>query len=196
VKLSETTSTWGRAVAPIAESVVRTLWSTISKPARLRLPATRLTQGRRREVKGTLSDLPIQAPPKPPRVCGGCGASIPLGKNFCFACGVIDSTERLVEVAHSRRVAAQSAEAQASRAATQRRNALAQNAWKASDLPSWLNEKVYAEQIQRRLVGITASALSSALGVSRSYARDIRAGRRHPHPRHWLKLARLVGVSS
>jgi hypothetical protein len=28
------------------------------------------------------------------------------------------------------------------------------------------------------------------------YASDIRAGRRRPHPRHWLSLARLAGVSS
>ena len=196
VKLSETTSTWRQAVAPIAESVVRALWSTISKPARLRLPATRLTQGRRREAKGASQNLPAQAPPEPPRVCRGCGASIPQGKNFCFSCGVIDSTERLVGVAQSGRAAAQSAEAQASRAVTQRRNALAQNAWKESDLPSWLNEKVYAEQIQPRMGGITSSALSSALGVCRSYAMDICAGRRRPHPRHWPTLAQLVGVST
>jgi CRISPR-associated endonuclease Cas1 len=196
VKLSETALTWSRAVAPIAESVVRTLWSTISRPARLRLPATRLTQGRRRQARDNSPDLPTQEPPKPPRVCRGCGASIPPGKNFCFACGVIDSTERLVEVSRSGRVAAQSAKAQASRAVTQRRNALAQNAWKESDLPSWLNERVYAEQVQPRLPGITSSALSSALGVSRQYAINIRAGRRRPHPRHWLMLAQLAGVCS
>jgi|ERR1700730_10548667 hypothetical protein len=34
------------------------------------------------------------------------------------------------------------------------------------------------------------------LGVSEPYAADIRAGRRRPYPRHWRKLAELVGVSS
>jgi hypothetical protein len=105
-------------------------------------------------------------------------------------------SKRLAKVAHSGRTAAQSAEAQASRAVTQRRNALAQNAWKKSDLPTWLDEKVYAEQIQPRLPEITSSALSSALGVSRQYAINIRAGRRRPHPRHWENLAQLVGVLS
>jgi CRISPR-associated endonuclease Cas1 len=195
-RLSETASTWGRAVAPIAESVVRTLWSTMSKPARLRLPATRLTQASRRQAKGTSPDLPTQAPPKPPSVCGGCGASIPPGKNFCFACGVIDSTERMAKVAHSGRVAAQSEEAQASRAVTQRRNALAQNAWKESDLPAWLNENVYLEGIQPRLSELKVMNISVTLGVSRSYAGDIQFGRRRPHPRHWEKLARLVGISA
>jgi CRISPR-associated endonuclease Cas1 len=194
VKLSETASTWSRAVAPIAESVVRTLWATISKPARLRLPATRLTQSRKRLAKGVSLDLLTQPAPKPPRVCRGCGGSISSGKDFCFACGVIDSTERLVDVARDGRVAAQSAEAQASRAATQRRNALAQNAWKASDLPFWLNEKVYTERIQPRLDALKVGTLATALGISRSYAKDIRAGRRLPHPRHWEKLAELAGV--
>jgi CRISPR-associated endonuclease Cas1 len=194
-RLSETAPTWGRAIAPFAEQVARALWSTIAKPVRLRAPSTRLTQGHRRQAKGSSPDPPTQAPPKPPRICRGCGASIPPGKSFCFACGVIESTERLAEVAHAGRAAAQSAEAQAKRAVTQRRNAFAQYAWKESDLPAWLTEKVYAEQIQPRLAGITSSALSSALGVSRQYAINIRAGRRRPHPRHWLSLAQLVGVS-
>jgi hypothetical protein len=75
--------------------------------------------------------------------------------------------------------------------------ALAQQAWKESDLPSWLNEneKVYTEQIQPRLAGIASSALASAIGVSRQYAINIRAGRRRPHPPHWLTLARIVEVS-
>ena len=80
VRLSETACAWGRAVAPIAESVVGTLCSTISKPGRLRLPATRLTQGHRREAKGASPNLPIQAPPKPPRVCRACGVPIPPPK--------------------------------------------------------------------------------------------------------------------
>ena len=54
--------------------------------------------------------------------------------------------------------------------------------------------RFYAVQIQPRLVEITSSVLSSALGVSRQYAVGIRAGRR-PDPIHWLSLARLVGVS-
>jgi hypothetical protein len=36
--------------------------------------------------------------------------------------------------------------------------------------------------------------LMSALSVSKPYATDIRAGRRQPHPRHWLTLARLVAL--
>jgi hypothetical protein len=33
---------------------------------------------------------------------------------------------------------------------------------------------------------------STALGIPEPYVTDIRAGRRVPHPRHWLVLAQLV----
>jgi hypothetical protein len=42
---------------------------------------------------------------------------------------------------------------------------------------------------------VTISTIALTLGVSLPYASDIRAGRRRPHPRHWLSLARLVGIS-
>lgn len=84
--------------------------------------------------------------------------------------------------------------AQARRADAQRRQAAALKAWKPSDKPEWLNEKLYREKIQSRLAEITIPVLMSALGISEPYAAGIRAGRR-PHPRHWLTLARLVGVS-
>jgi CRISPR-associated endonuclease Cas1 len=50
VRLSETAATWGRAVAPIAEWVARTLSLGIKKQVRTGLPATRLTQSLRREA--------------------------------------------------------------------------------------------------------------------------------------------------
>jgi hypothetical protein len=54
----------------------------------------------------------------------------------------------------------------------------------------------YLEEIQPRLAATTVSALSSALGVSESYAANIGTGRRRPHPRHWEVLAKMVGVSA
>jgi hypothetical protein len=93
------------------------------------------------------------------------------------------------------RVAAHSADAQARRANTQRRNALAKAAWVPSSQPAWLNEETYLGKIQPLLAGLTQSAIASALGLSKPYASAIRAGRRVPHPRHWQALAKLVGVS-
>jgi len=52
------------------------------------------------------------------------------------------------------------------------------------------------------LAEVGISTLSSTLGVSESYAGDIRAGRHRPHPRHLasppsvdvVELAALLGV--
>jgi hypothetical protein len=85
--------------------------------------------------------------------------------------------------------------AQARRADTQRRQAAALKAWNRSDKPDWLDEKKYRDKIQPRLAAITIPALMAALDVSKPYAVDIRAGRRRPHPRHWLALAMIIGIS-
>ena len=191
VRLSETARTWGRAVAPIAEWVSRELWSTVQKPNRQRLPATRLTQTHKREAKGISSTLPIQAPPKPLRVCRGCGAPIIYGKNFCSSCGVIVARDELIKSAQRGRIAAQSSEAQARRVETQRRNASAQRKWEESRQPKF-SEAIYRNEIQPRLSRVTIPAIMSALNVCESYAADIRRGRRKPHGRHWVTLARLV----
>jgi CRISPR-associated endonuclease Cas1 len=195
VGLSETAMAWRQAVSPIVETVVRNLSSTMRVSARQIMAATHLTQRHRREAKGRL-DLPVLNPPRPPKLCSICGSNIPTDKTYCASCAVGVRTEALVKAAQKGRVAAQSAEAQASRAENRKRNAAAQRVWRQADKPAWLNERTYQQKIQPRLSAITIPALMSALNVSKPYAADIRAGRRQPHPRHWLILARLVDVAS
>jgi CRISPR-associated endonuclease Cas1 len=195
VRLSETAPTWGRAVAPVAEWVAHTLWSTIAKPARKLAPATRLTQRRRREAKGSPSSLPGKLTPKAQSICHVCGAPVMSGRRYCGSCVRTISGENLTEAARLGRIAAQSPQAKARRAATKRRHDTSRGGWLPSSQPAWLTNETYLEKIQPRLAGITYSAIASALGVSAPYAADIRAGRRRPHPRHWQALAQLVGVS-
>ena len=183
---------WRRAVAPFAESVARALSYSIRKQVRFGLPPTRLTQSQRREARGLSANIPIDILPKPIRVCLGCGASVRRGRDYCAACGLVLVTERMPEVARIGRLTAQSAEAQAKRNETQRRNASAQYAWNKEDHPAWLTEKFYVEKIQPRLSGIKLSELMSIMHVCASYAADIRRGKRRPHPRHWGKLGQLV----
>jgi len=97
-------------------------------------------------------------------------------------------------VARQGRVASHSREAESSRAETQRRHTAAIRAWKPSEIPEWFNEEAYRTRVQPALAGITVPAIMTALGISQPYATDIRAGRRCPHARHWLKLAGMVGV--
>jgi CRISPR-associated endonuclease Cas1 len=195
VRLAETAATWGRAVAPIAEWVARELWSTTVKKSTRLGPATRLTQAHKREAKGVSANVPTPAPPKPPHICHGCGAPIIYGKSFCSSCGLIVARDELIESAKRGRIAAQTPEAQASRAETQRRNALAQLAWENSEQRK-ISEGTYRNEIQPRLAGLTIPTIMSGLNVCASYAADIRRGRRRPHTRHWEKLAELVRFQS
>ncbi len=199
IKLCETSETWRRLVAPVAEYVAQELWSSVSKPtppsqvSRQRI-ATRLTQRRRRSVKGSEVVPPVKVP-KPDGVCRGCGVTTLRGKH-CPKCGREVSGEKLTELAKIGRVAAQSAEAQKRRSETQRQHEAAKRSWRSSPKPDWPDENTFVQQIQPRLAAVTISALASTLGVSEPYAADIRAGRHCPHPRHWQVLARLVGVSA
>jgi CRISPR-associated endonuclease Cas1 len=194
VRLSETSQTWGRAVAPVAEWVARELWSTTKKAMRMQLPATRLTQSHKREAKSISANVPACAPANPLHVCRGCGASVKRDRDYCTECGLVVSTDKILEVGDAGRLAAQSPDAQASRAETQRRNAVAQREWKKTEGQS-TNPKMYEREIQPRLSKISISAIATALCVSWSYAADIRKGKRRPHARHWGKLAQLVGHS-
>jgi hypothetical protein len=100
-----------------------------------------------------------------------------------------------VEVAKLGRVATHGPKAERLRSRTRRWHAAALKAWKPSDKPDWLDERTYREKIQPHLAKFPVSAISSVLGLSGPYATDIRAGKRRPHPRHWLALARLVDIS-
>jgi CRISPR-associated endonuclease Cas1 len=198
IKLCETSGTWRRLVAPVAEQVAQEVWSSVSKPTSTsklaeQLIATRLTQSRRRAVKG--SDVPAVKALKPEKICPGCGATRREGKH-CPSCGREVSREELIESAKVGRLVAQSPKSQEKRSETQRRHRAAQRAWRSSPKPAWLTEETYTEKIQPSLAGVTISALSSTLGVSQPYAADVRAGRRSPHPRHWQALAGLVGISN
>jgi CRISPR-associated endonuclease Cas1 len=196
-RLSETAPIWGRAVAPFAEWVARTLSSNISKPNRHIGPATRLTQSHKRLARGTvLSTSTVKALRLVESVCRGCGKPIAHGRNNCAVCAVPVSRQNLIHVARVGRIAAQSAEAQSRRKESKCRHDSARSGWLPSSQPSWLNDETFTNEIQPRLGRVSVPAIASAIGVSLPYATDIRAGRRRPHPRHWQTLAQLAGVSA
>ncbi len=190
VKLCETSDTWRKLVAPVAEYVAQELWSSISKSCSAPRLATRLTQRRKRAVKG--SEVPEVKTPKPDSLCRGCGKGIRRGKRYCQRCAVAVTNENF----DAGRKSAQSPEHLARRASTMRRHNQAIQSWNPSDLPAWLTREAYVNRIQPALASVAKSQIRSILGVSEPYAADIRAGRRRPHPRHWQALAQLVGVSA
>jgi CRISPR-associated endonuclease Cas1 len=195
IRLSETAATWAHAVAPFAEMVARTLWSTIRKQVRHHRPATRLTQANRREARAVESAPSAAHVPRPQSFCRECGVEIWRGGRRCANCANAVNTVGLIEAAKKGRVAAQSEVAQTRRSETQLRHRAEMDLWNSSDLPTWLNEKYYLTEVQPRLPRITLSVLSAKLGISIPYAVEVRSARRVPHKRHWQALAHLVGVS-
>jgi CRISPR-associated protein Cas1 len=196
VRLAETAPTWGRAVAPFAEWLAQSLWTSIrsTTDSNRKLP-TRLTQRRRTEGRGKEFFLDLKPVPHPSNVCSVCGAVTQRGRH-CPKCGREISRDKLIELAKLGRMTAQSPESRHKLSETQRRHEAGKRTWRSSPKPAWPDKKAYVRQIQPRLAAVTISRLSSTLGVSESYAADIRAGRRKPHPRHWPALAELVGFSS
>ncbi len=194
IKLSETAPTWGRAVAPFAEWVAGTLWSRGRKPTGTVSLPTRLTQRHKREAKGSSSLPPPVRVPRRENLCRGCGKTIQIGSSNCTECAVGGATERLVKAASLGRVAARRPEARAKHVASRRQHAQACSEWDASMQPAWLTSEVFSQKIQPLLANVPTSTIRSRISVSRWYAGRIRQGYR-PHPRHWLALARLTGVS-
>jgi CRISPR-associated endonuclease Cas1 len=179
-ELSETSRLWRQALGPLAEWIAHTLWSTKSQPTSAKAPATRLTQNRKREAKG----IPTGTPVLP-------SALAPLSRN----CTPVELRENPLIAIKQARLNGHDPVAQARRAESQRRQAVALKAWNPSDKPEWLDEKTYLDKILPHLAGISIPIIVSALAVSEPYAIKIRAGRCIPHPRHWQMLARLVDVS-
>lgn len=194
IQLSQTAPMWRHAVAPFAEWVARTLWSTSIKPARLVAPPTRLTQRHKREAKGAPSFPLDERVPRRQTLCRGCGKNIGMEAIHCAECAIEGATQRLAEIARLGRVAARAPEARAKQAATQRRQSNARSSWTDTSQPAWLTAEVYSKRIQPLLADMSNSSITSQIGVSRWYAGRIRGGYR-PHSQHWLALAKLVGIS-
>jgi hypothetical protein len=127
-------------------------------------------------------------------VCNNCGNQILNGNEKCKFCNVEVSTQRLIRIASDGRVVSHTDKAEAKRSKTQFAIHATRRKWSASDQPSWLTEKFFAEKIQPLLADLSSSEIVRHLAVSRGYAAEIRNGRA-PHPRHWQTLAKLSGAS-
>ena len=193
-QLSETAVIWRSAVAPFAEWVVHVLWKTTRKSPSEAAPATRLTQGHKREAKGAPQLPSEEQAPEPQNICEGCGVRIRRGRKYCVPCGVVSSKERLIEAAKKGRTVANRPENQASRSKKMRTHTIARWGWSAASQPAWLTGEFYEMRIQPLLANFPRSAIMDAIGISKPYAAQVRTGRCIPHPRHWRKLAELVGV--
>jgi CRISPR-associated endonuclease Cas1 len=192
-KLSETAQTWARAVAPVAEWVAQALWSSAGKPG-IKTPTlpTRLTQRRRTEGRGNAFVMGKNPLPRRGRICEVCGSEGIKGR-YCRSCAVEASRGHMAQVALFGHMKPKSKKAKARISKTISDHAVANTWWDPSSLPSWLTEDFYVQRIQPLLRSRKVREIAEAMHVSKPYAAFIRSGRRCPHPRHWAKLAELVG---
>ena len=194
-RLSETATTWRRAVGPITEWVAQALWNShqASSGPIQHLP-TRLTHRRRSEGRG--NDFRMQTGPVPrqSKICEVCGAE-GVKNRYCRSCAVDASRETMARVALLGHAKPKSRKTKARVSKVLSDHAVANTWWDPSSLPNWLTQQCYTEQIQPLLRGKKVREIAEAMQVSQPYAAFIRSGRRRPHPRHWQVLAALVRVS-
>jgi hypothetical protein len=137
----------------------------------------------------------IKSIPRPTKICEVCGAE-GVKSRYCKACAVEAAKENMARVAligHSR------PKSRRDKARTSKKisdHAVANTWWDPKTLPSWLTEECYIRKIQPLLRSKKVREIAGAMQVSSPYAAFIRSGRRRPHPRHWTKLADLVGLTS
>ena len=193
-RLSETAQTWRRSLAPLVESVARALWTKIPKHARHKPIATRLTQQRKRQAKGSSFENKRIEIPSIERVCRICGKLLSPGRSYCKDCGRVYSREQLTHIAKTGRIISKRPESLALNSATQTKHKAAAKNWDPQSLPSWLDKDCYEIKIMPLLANLMRSLIASAIDVSVGYATEIARGKVIPHPRHWLNLAELAGI--
>jgi CRISPR-associated endonuclease Cas1 len=194
VRLSQSAESWARAIAPVAELVARMLWSRRRNKSSAIPPPTRLTQNRRREVKGGSVSEIHDIQPHVPRICRVCGKDLERGLKYCGKCAAGIASENLKIAAQAGRVVTHGSLAQSRRAETMRRQQNANLSWSPKDLPDWLSDELFRQRVQPGLLHISVHKIATTLRVSEPYATQIRRGVRTPHRRHWLALSELTRV--
>ena len=177
IQLSETSKLWRQALGPIAEWMSRTLWSVSSSTSKIKIPATRLTQDRKREAKG----IPTGQFPNSEMTTNAIALESLTSGPSMIPKAV--SPSRFDPIAQRRR------------AESQRRQVALLKTWKSSEKKYELGKKNYCDQIQPCLLRVEVATIKRELCVSEPYARRIRSGACIPHPRHWLALAHLVNTA-
>jgi hypothetical protein len=188
-QLAETTSTWARLVAPVAEWAMKEFAATTR--TRKSISPTRLTQDHKRSVAGGVISSKPAAMLRQPNMCNVCGTEIGGRQRSCLTCSLVPSAERLTAVAAKGLIASHTPEAQAKRSKKHHALHTARRAWNASNQPPWLTEEFYVSKMKPKLVSQSSRGIARCLNVSLRYATEIRHGR-VPHPRHWQSLAKLV----
>lgn len=207
--LSETAPVWAKAVAPVAEAVLRAIFRPEGRtPQRDRTMPTVLTGANRSAGREATRRRPWQwvaavASDLPP-ACKTCGAALDEPKRaYCNGCLperraaslAIFATAGPEALAELRAAGADSAYGGNAGRKRRRRNAELVRAiaeWERSGGGSGA-EIDFARDVLPRLQGAPLSELMQATELSVRFCSLIRRGLKVPHPRQWAALARLGG---
>jgi CRISPR-associated endonuclease Cas1 len=205
-QLSETMAMWATALAPWAEQATRVFAET--SPYDVAVP-TRLTQRNRLSKPSRIpSALPDagRAELRVARRCADCGVPTKGQRKLCDPClaaAKVRSAEKAKlrsQAARKRRQATGqsdptwSREVNQSRSKTMRQQKAERDAWEAEHHGEHWDPADF-EPVRLALADIPMSAIMAATGLSRASCVSIRTGRQSCHPRHWAKLADLVGAN-
>jgi len=193
-RLCETSDTWRKFAAPVAEWVAQAIWtSSRSLPMDKQVLSTRLTQRRKSEGRGNTFELKINPVPRSVKTCEICGAE-GVNNRYCRSCAVDASRKAMAQVALLGHAKPKSKKTKARISKALSDHAVANTWWDPGSLPKWLTENCYLQTIQPRLRVRKVREIAEVMRVSQAYAAFIRSGRRRPHARHWMTLAKLVDV--
>ncbi len=194
---------FAQSVAPLAESIAHTLAHSSPGTIRLRTPLSRSNYtaaqtARRstpRQLPGTDAVLPT---------CRTCGTQLyDRRRQLCTACRPVTRNAH----AQLRTAASHTARAtaitegrdptQTTTARSKRRHSLlaAKAAWASSGATSPVTEQQLHEVVLPALREVSLTDMQRATGLANSSCSRIRRGLMTPHPRHWLRLARLAQAS-
>lgn len=199
-QLADTSDSWRRSLVPIVDELIRTLAETPGiNVGRVATPFTQANRSRGRDETRRHTPTIPQAPKPTESLCIDCGATIKATKTRCQECNDAFQTARMAEARTEQwRQRKESGEdpshggrATIRRSETTRRHQAAITEWQPGDQST--DPAHYQTSIYPGLKESSAAAIAESLGVSTVYARQIRNGRKIPHPRHWATLTDLGG---
>jgi hypothetical protein len=192
-RLAEAAPNFASAVVPVAETVAKALTSNRTSSLSFSMPNV---SARRRPESFLDKPGAHRALPAVPRVCTRCGRILKKGGELCRKCADQDLAKSFAAVLTKGRLTSHGGKARTKRAATLRRNAEAVRQWNPGELPTWLTARTFASQVVPALKTQRTVDVSRCLASSVAYAAQVRSGERLPHARHWVALARLVGLTA
>jgi CRISPR-associated endonuclease Cas1 len=201
--LAETTTSWARLIAPVAEEVAAMLASAPgSRIDRLTTPLTNANRQAGRAAMRRTARTARPRAPKPPRTCQRCGGELPhRDRRVCDACLAETQAEQFdtfrgTGLAALERLKLEGRDpTHGGPAARKRGQAIADRKREIAEWEARYGQLVELTAFKREILPliqeVPLSRLARATGLSLRYVSQIRRGERVPHPKHWSSFRNL-----